>query len=264
VRCERFPPLGAPGQIRELGISGICDNAVGRFSARHAVRWEHGRVTDIDNLGGGAWHTPMAVSRRGLVVGFSNLPGDTGGRFNAHAFLWTKRDGITDLGTLPGDTTSQVLGVNARCQVVGLSCGARGCRAFLWQHGVMHDLNTLVAHGHAGHLSSANDINDAGVITGEALDPQTGHSRAFTATPIATHGKARTAGFIGTPCCFPDSICEGRSQMLPRLAYLTLCRAMQLLARLARPDAAKELEILCCATSCMNRFLHPTGAAARN
>jgi putative transposase len=33
-------------------------------------------------------------------------------------------------------------------------------------------------------------------------------------------------------------------QVLPRLAYLTLCRSIQLLALLARDDAAKELEIL--------------------
>ena len=32
--------------------------------------------------------------------------------------------------------------------------------------------------------------------------------------------------------------------MLPRLAYLTLCRSIQLLALLARGDAAKDLEIL--------------------
>ena len=32
--------------------------------------------------------------------------------------------------------------------------------------------------------------------------------------------------------------------MLPKLAYLTLCRSMQLLALLARSDAAKDLEIL--------------------
>jgi putative transposase len=32
--------------------------------------------------------------------------------------------------------------------------------------------------------------------------------------------------------------------MLPRLAYLTLCRSFQLLALLARDDAAKDLEIL--------------------
>ena len=32
--------------------------------------------------------------------------------------------------------------------------------------------------------------------------------------------------------------------MLPRLAYLTLCRSIQLLAQLGRGDAAKDLEIL--------------------
>ena len=32
--------------------------------------------------------------------------------------------------------------------------------------------------------------------------------------------------------------------MLPKLAYLTLCRSIQLLALLARGDAAKDLEIL--------------------
>ena len=32
--------------------------------------------------------------------------------------------------------------------------------------------------------------------------------------------------------------------MLPRLAYLTLCRSIQMLALLARGDTAKDLEIL--------------------
>jgi putative transposase len=35
-----------------------------------------------------------------------------------------------------------------------------------------------------------------------------------------------------------------RPQVLPRLAYLTLCRSIQLLVLLARGDAAKDLEIL--------------------
>ncbi len=34
------------------------------------------------------------------------------------------------------------------------------------------------------------------------------------------------------------------SALLPRLAYLTLCRSIQLLVLLARGDAAKDLEIL--------------------
>jgi hypothetical protein len=34
--------------------------------------------------------------------------------------------------------------------------------------------------------------------------------------------------------------------MLSKLAYLTLCRSIQLLVLLARGDAAKDLERLCC------------------
>src|SRR5688500_2474145 len=46
------------GQV--VGISGDCDQAVGRYSARHAVLWEkNGKPTEIPNLGGTSWHTPM-------------------------------------------------------------------------------------------------------------------------------------------------------------------------------------------------------------
>ncbi len=87
------------GQI--VGISGICDQAVGRFTASHAVLWEDGKVIDIGNLGGVAWNTPMAINQRGDIVGFSNFSEADGGNLRPRAFLWTERDGIEDLGTLP-------------------------------------------------------------------------------------------------------------------------------------------------------------------
>jgi probable HAF family extracellular repeat protein len=79
------------------------------------------------------------------------------------------------------------LGINARRQVVGLSCGASSCRAFLWEDGVMTDLNALLA-GRAANLVTAGDINDAGVITGEAIDRATGERLAFVATPMRGRG----------------------------------------------------------------------------
>jgi probable HAF family extracellular repeat protein len=170
------------GQV--VGISGICDNAVGRFSAVHAVLWNNGIPVDLGDLGGEAWNTPMAINDRGEVVGFANLPGDDPGAFNAHAFLWTEGDGMRDLGTLPGDAISQALGINGRRQVVGLSCGGSGCRAFLWEGGVMTDLNTRVTLGYGGRLVFANDINDAGAISGQAIDPETGDAVAFVAAPL--------------------------------------------------------------------------------
>lgn len=169
------------GQV--VGISGICDRAVGRFSAIHDVLWQDGRPIDLGSLGGIAWNTPMAINEHGDVVGFSNVSAASGGGFAAHAFLWTARDGIRDLGTLPGDSTSQALGINARGDIVGTSCDANfNCRAFLWRDGVMTDLNTMVAPASEEILVSANDINDSGRITGQAFDAVSGFV-AFLAEP---------------------------------------------------------------------------------
>lgn len=140
-------------------------------------------MTDIGNLGGVAWNTPMALNQRGDIVGFANLAGTSPpGHFNAHAFLWTRREGIRDLGTLPGDARSQALGINERRQVVGLSCLGAACRAFLWEDGVMTDLNTLVTSGASEPLYAAGDIDDLGLITSQTLTPS-GESSAFLAVP---------------------------------------------------------------------------------
>jgi len=168
-----------------VGISGDCDVAVGRFSARHAVLWERGRVKQIPTLGGESWHTPMDINEAGDVVGFSNPAGDAGGIFIARAFLWTGGRKSRDLGVLRGDLTSQARGINSQRQVVGVSTGPTGNRAFLWEDGVMKDLNTLVRPGFADHLVSAQHINDAGVITGTLLQQSTGATLTFVAIPTA-------------------------------------------------------------------------------
>ncbi len=170
-----------------VGISGDCDIAVGRFSARHSVLWANGTVTAIPNLGGVTWNTPMDINATGDVVGFSNPPGpgDPQGAFISHAFLW--RNGATraaDLGTLSGDPMSEAFAINSRRQVVGISFGgANGPRAFLWEDGSMTDLNTLVGAGNLDVFISAQDINDAGQITGRVQDHTTGQIQAFVATP---------------------------------------------------------------------------------
>ncbi|HJX29017.1 MAG TPA: hypothetical protein VJ885_13985 [Thermoanaerobaculia bacterium] len=193
-QIQELPPLpgdtsGAATAINDrgqvVGISGTCDQAVGRFTAAHAVLWDRGRVIDLGNLGAMMWNTPTAINQRGDVAGFASLPSDDVDNPPLRAFLWTRRDGIQDLGTLPGDVSSQANGLNDKGQVVGVSCDAAGsCRGFLWEDGVMKDLNTLVAPGFSGLLTNAQDINDRGVITGRAFDPETGERPAFTATPV--------------------------------------------------------------------------------
>jgi len=169
------------GQV--VGISGTCDQAVGRHTARHAVIWEDGAVTDIGNIGGETWNTPMAINQQGDVVGFGALAGSAPDAPILRAFIWTKKGGIRNLGTLPGDTSSEAFGINELGQVVGRSCGPSGCRAFLWENNVMKDLNMLKAPDYIPVLELANDINDLGEITGRAIDSRTNERPAFLAIP---------------------------------------------------------------------------------
>jgi probable HAF family extracellular repeat protein len=174
------------GQI--VGISGICDQAVGRYSAKHAVLWDNGGVVDIGNLGVELWNTPMAINNHGDIAGFFGTdPTDLDGNY-LRGFVWSQKEGIREIAPLPltGHISSQANGINERGQVVGFSCTLDSdCRAFLWENGVLKNINDLVAPGFSGVLLFAQDINDQGEITGRAFDPATGLRRAFVAVPVA-------------------------------------------------------------------------------
>jgi probable HAF family extracellular repeat protein len=162
---------------------------VGRFSARHAVLWDkNGKPTRIPDLGGISWHTPMDINVDGDVVGFSNPdePGDEIGEFISRAFFWPYGGAIAeDLGTLEGDVFSEAFAINAHRQVVGVSFGgAVGARAFIWEGEDLIDLNDLVDIA-PDVLLSAQDINDAGQITGRVLDAATSQVLAFVANPVS-------------------------------------------------------------------------------
>jgi probable HAF family extracellular repeat protein len=173
--------INSKGQV--VGISGACDIAVGQRSARASVIWNDGVPTEIGDLGGDFWHTPMDINEDGDVVGFSNPSYVLGIDFLPLGFLWTKDGGIQSLGKLPGDTSSQALGINKNRQVVGVSTGAIN-RAFLWENGVMQNLNDLVGPGFPDLLIVAQHINDDGVIVGRAVLHGTTRQVPFVATPL--------------------------------------------------------------------------------
>ena len=176
------------GQV--IGISGACGTAVGGVSARHAVLWEKGKPTHLGNLGGIAWNTPMAINERGDIVGFSNISAADGTVFNAHGFLWTRGRGLEEIRPLPGDSISQALGINEQRQIVGISCtaGFASCRAFLWERGVMMDLNDLVNDDYADHVYTANDINNLGEITGYSIKAGSEDAVAVWIRPLEKRG----------------------------------------------------------------------------
>jgi probable HAF family extracellular repeat protein len=161
------------GQV--TGASGNCS-----IPPVHAVLWQNGKATDLGNFGG-TISEGVDVNNWGQVVGLSYLAGD----INYHAFLWQKRTGMIDLGTLSGDVSSSGDGINNLGQVVGGSFDENGNgRAYLWQNGVMTDLNTLIHPNSPLYLLEATGtINDKGQIAGIALQISTGETHAFLATP---------------------------------------------------------------------------------
>jgi probable HAF family extracellular repeat protein len=175
------------GQI--VGISGICDQAVGRRTAKHAVLWENGTVTDIyPDAPAPWWNTPTAINQRGDIVGFAGDPAFFEGEI-LHAFKWTRDDGIRHLKPLPNRTPehvdSEAYGINERGQVVGVSSDADGVdtRAVIWDHGnTPTDLNELKG-SFSARLETAKDINDNGEITGRAIDAN-GVRTTYLAVPV--------------------------------------------------------------------------------
>jgi probable HAF family extracellular repeat protein len=180
-----------------VGTSGTCANTVlpGFAAGPHAVLWERdGSVHDLGNLGGtvntavlGVGTAAFFINNQGRVAGVSALPGNE----TFHAFLWTRQRGMQDLGTLPGDVNSAGLGINDGAEVVGASLGAAGpiigpVRAFLWQNGVMSDLNALVQNDAPLYLLTAFGINDSGEIAGFGVTSG-GDIHGFLATPCDRH-----------------------------------------------------------------------------
>ena len=96
---------------------------------------------------------------------------------------------MTDLGTLSGDFSSFGEAIADNGEVGGLSCDMSGnCRAFLWQNGVMTDLNALISVSSPLFLIDVLGVNSRGEIVGDALEISSGEVHAYLATP--RHGRA--------------------------------------------------------------------------
>ena len=163
----------------------------------HAVLWQNGAATDLGNLGGtgesGMGNLAFNINNQGQVIGFSDLSGDA----TFHAFLWTQAAGMKDLGTLPGDVASVAIGLNDAGMVTGLSLDADfNPTAFLWQNGVMTNLNSLIRSDSPLFLMQPCSVNSRGQIIGLALQKSTGQLHGFLATP--TTGAVASRGLCST------------------------------------------------------------------
>jgi probable HAF family extracellular repeat protein len=200
-------PDGVAQEINDngdvVGGSGTCatfnTNFLYNLVPVHALLWEKGKATDLGNFGGqtgqAGGNIAYDINNHGQVVGNSDLPGDT----TFHAFLWTRRTGMQDLGTLSGDVASVSISINDAGSAVGASLDANfNPRAFLWEKGLMTDLNTLIEGDSPLYLLTGCSINSRGEITGLGLT-SAGEIHTYLASPrrgLAT-SEGASHGVIG-------------------------------------------------------------------
>lgn len=97
------------------------------------------KMTNLGTLPGGSESWAYDINKVGQVVGSSTWSG--GGK---HAFVGDA-NGLTDLGAL-GGSNSEAKSINDSGQVVGWAslAGDATFHAFVWENGIMYDLNKFV------------------------------------------------------------------------------------------------------------------------
>jgi probable HAF family extracellular repeat protein len=179
--------------INELGqVVGVARTGVGTVS--HAFLYtdldrdgetDTGEMIDLDTSGVGdpnRFSQAFQINDAGRAVGEAVVGATPGGTSILHPVLW--QDGTRlGLGTL-GFTFGSALDINESGQVVGNLTNISGSpqAAFLWQAGVMTDLNSLIDPASGWVLRSAEAINDRGEIVG--FGTFGGQTRAFLLSPV--------------------------------------------------------------------------------
>ncbi|MCG3125371.1 MAG: hypothetical protein CHACPFDD_00189 [Phycisphaerae bacterium] len=162
---------GVSDSGRVVGWSQTTNDATVR-----ATLWQNAVPIQLGTLGGSNSQA-YGINNVGQVVGWSDTASGA-----PHAFMYTLDAAgnvltRTDLGHLAGDY-SYAYAVNDDAQIVGTSDG----HAFVWELGVMRDLNTLIPPNSGWTLDRAWSINGRGQIVGDGV--VRGFPRGFLLTPI--------------------------------------------------------------------------------
>jgi probable HAF family extracellular repeat protein len=165
--------LGGGGSFAN-GINNAGDVVGGALVANgrtHAFLYHDGVMADLGAAPGNTYTTAYAINSAGQIAGTAEFDDNPPPYNYDHALLW--QDGtMTDLGTL-GGTNSEAKAINDAGDVVGyadLGSPTYATDAFLYHHGVMTDLNTLLVPGSGWTIQTAAGINDAGQIIGVGID----------------------------------------------------------------------------------------------
>lgn len=148
--------------------------------------WESGQMTALDPLPGDIGSGASDINDAGQICGWSAHASPPYFISVNRPVLW--EDGaVIYLGSVFGFSRGSAGAINNHGQAVGsLAATSSGPRvAFIWQDGVMENLNDLIPSGTGWTLRSAADINDAGQIVGYGvISPNDEDLRAFLLDPF--------------------------------------------------------------------------------
>ncbi len=187
--------INAAGEV--VGVSAPGNLNSGVFVWTQPGKWY---FSDYAIVGGHRGAGGSAINDAGDVVGSGMVGNDRQDRIRFHAFL-QPRGGAIDLGGF-GEGSSRALALNNKGQVVGTAFvmqgnTEQGHRAFLWQKGILTDLNDAVKAHSGWTLKEARGINDRGQIVGVGAH---GHCRrAFLLTPVPAANSTPAQAGTSTP-----------------------------------------------------------------
>jgi probable HAF family extracellular repeat protein len=175
-----FPnDINNAGQVVGSSYTRIVD---GVEQIEHAFLWQNGVLTDLGVLPDDAESAAAAINSFGIIVGSSS-------RINMATFQETHRPFVYENGTMTAipvpSVDAQAADINDSGVVVGTmkaSGGLSNNHAWVYQDGVVTNLNSLVVPGSGLHIAFAYAINNVGQIAGVAIDSQ-GFSHGVLLTP---------------------------------------------------------------------------------
>jgi probable HAF family extracellular repeat protein len=208
--------FGINNRGQAVGYSGTCT------AANYAVVWENGTVTKLRDLGdpGGI---AFAINSHNQVVGQAVNSDGT-----ALATIWQNHTVAALGGLMPGDVSSFATSINNQGQVVGSSFDSRGnwSHGFLWQNGMMIDLNTVFPASSNLYVVSASNINESGQIAGMAVEMSGAHGgtivHAFLATPVDEDQGKSVADVVHTHPEITLPTANVGKQLSPRSAHCSI------------------------------------------
>jgi uncharacterized membrane protein len=180
TRLPNLPGTGNSARADAVNKNGLVVGSATTPTTFPAVEWVNGQIKVLGTLPGGTYAEAKAINSAGVAVGVSTT---TAGKELGvgHAVMFAGGT-VTDLHFPGTDTNSgSANGINDAGTIVG---SVAGLGAFVYQNGVVTNLDTLIPANSGYSIAGVNAINNKGQIVGEAF--KNGVSRRTTFAVLLT------------------------------------------------------------------------------